>query len=189
MSCYTANVTNAYQGDPMKIRFGHAGIYETHVFHLHAHTWSAEPDDNGPAGSIPPKPTPSAQPRATTVDSQTYSPWTAFTADLNYGAGARVGTVGDAIFHCHLYPHFAAGFWALLRTHDTNEDGTGATPDGHLVNSLVALRDVGVGAVPVAAAVPAGEESPVDRHARLPAVHPGHVRFTCPAADQRRVAT
>ena len=64
------------------------------------------------------KPTPSAQPRATTIDSQTYSPWTAFTADLNYGAGARVGTVGDAIFHCHLYPHFAAGFWALLRVHD-----------------------------------------------------------------------
>ena len=87
MSCYTANVTEAYQGDPLKIRFGHAGVYETHVFHLHAHTWGAEPDDNGPAGSIPPKPTQSNQPRATTIDSQTYSPWTAFTADLNYGAG------------------------------------------------------------------------------------------------------
>ena len=160
VSCYTANVTNAYQGDPLKIRFGHAGIYETHVFHLHAHTWSAEPDDNGPAGSIPPRPTPSAQPRATTIDSQTYSPWTAFTADINYGAGARVGTVGDAIFHCHLYPHFAAGFWALLRVHDAAENGTGATPDGQLVNPLLAFRDIGVGSVPVAASVPPAKNAP-----------------------------
>ena len=146
-SCFTANVARAYQGDPIKIRFGHAGVFETHVFHLHAHTWAAEPDDNGPAGSIPPKPTPSNQPRATTIDSQTYSPWAAFTADLNYGGGARIGTVGDSIFHCHLYPHFAAGFWSLLRVHDAHEDGTNATPDGHLVTSWVALEDIGAGLV------------------------------------------
>ncbi|QKJ18231.1 cell wall-binding repeat-containing protein [Microbacterium hominis] len=142
-SCYVTNVVRAYQGDPIKLRFGHAGNYETHVFHLHAHTWSAEPDDSGPAGSNPPEPTEDNQPRATTIDSKTYSPWTAFTADLNYGAGARVGTIGDSIFHCHLYTHFSHGFWALLRSHDVLEDGTNALPDGTRVTSLVPLRETG----------------------------------------------
>ncbi|MGA0878766.1 MAG: hypothetical protein ACO3SP_06565, partial [Ilumatobacteraceae bacterium] len=73
LSCYTASVIQAYQGDPMKIRFGHAGVFETHVFHLHAHTWAAEPDDQGPAGTNPPRPTVANMPRASTVDSQTYS--------------------------------------------------------------------------------------------------------------------
>ncbi|HEV2722841.1 MAG TPA: hypothetical protein VG323_22645, partial [Thermoanaerobaculia bacterium] len=31
---------------------------------------------------------------------------------------------GDSIFHCHFYPHFAAGMWALWRVHDVFEDGT-----------------------------------------------------------------
>ena len=179
-SCYTANVARAYQGDPVKIRFGHAGVFETHVFHLHAHTWAAEPDDNGPAGSIPPKPTPSNQPRATTIDSQTYSPWAAFTADLNYGGGARVGTVGDSIFHCHLYPHFAAGFWSLLRVHDAHEDGTNATPDGRLVTSWVALEDIGAGIVPVAATVPPAKNDPSFDFPGYPRFIPGQFGWRAP---------
>ena len=179
-SCYTANVARAYQGDPIKIRFGHAGVFETHVFHLHAHTWAAEPDDNGPAGSIPPKPTPSNQPRATTIDSQTYSPWAAFTADLNYGGGARIGTVGDSIFHCHLYPHFAAGFWSLLRVHDAHEDGTNATPDGHLVTSWVALEDIGAGIVPVAASVPPAKNDPSFDFPGYPRFIPGQFGWRAP---------
>ena len=181
-SCFTANVARAYQGDPIKIRFGHAGVFETHVFHLHAHTWAAEPDDNGPAGSIPPKPTPSKQPRATTIDSQTYSPWAAFTADLNYGGGARIGTVGDSIFHCHLYPHFAAGFWSLLRVHDANEDGTNATPDGHLVTSWVALEDIGSGpgGVPVAATVPPAKNDPSFDFPGYPRFIPGQFGWRAP---------
>ena len=179
-SCYTANVARAYQGDPIKIRFGHAGVFETHVFHLHAHTWAAEPDDNGPAGSIPPKPTPSNQPRATTIDSQTYSPWAAFTADLNYGGGARIGTVGDSIFHCHLYPHFAAGFWSLLRVHDAHEDGTNATPDGHLVTSWVALEDIGAGIVPVAASVPPAKNDPTFDFPGYPRFIPGQFGWRAP---------
>ena len=179
-SCYTANVQRAYQGDPVKIRFGHAGVFETHVFHLHAHTWAAEPDDNGPAGSIPPKPTPSNQPRATTIDSQTYSPWAAFTADLNYGGGARVGTVGDSIFHCHLYPHFAAGFWSLLRVHDAHEDGTNATPDGRLVTSWVALEDIGAGVVPVAGSVPPAKNDPTFDFPGYPRFIPGQFGWRAP---------
>ena len=188
-SCFTANVARAYQGDPIKIRFGHAGVFETHVFHLHAHTWAAEPDDNGPAGSIPPKPTPSNQPRATTIDSQTYSPWAAFTADLNYGGGARIGTVGDSIFHCHLYPHFAAGFWSLLRVHDAHEDGTNATPDGHLVTSWVALEDIGTGpgGVPVAATVPPAKNDPSFDFPGYPRFIPGQFGWRAPAAGEWRV--
>ncbi|WP_404430611.1 cell wall-binding repeat-containing protein [Microbacterium lacus] len=152
-SCYVTNVTRAYQGDPIKLRFGHAGNYETHVFHLHAHTWPAEPDDAGPAGTVPPRPTAEVQPRATTIDSKTYSPWTAFTADLNYGAGARVGTVGDSIFHCHLYTHFSHGFWALMRVHDVLEDGGNALPDGTRVSPWAPLSEIGAG-LGLAASVP-----------------------------------
>ena len=157
-TCYVTNVTRAYQGDPIKLRFGHAGNYETHVFHLHAHTWPAEPDDAGPAGTVPPRPTAQSQPRATTIDSKTYSPWTAFTADLNYGAGARVGTVGDSIFHCHLYTHFSHGFWALMRVHDVLEDGGNALPDGTRVSAWVPLSEIGAG-LGVAAGVPPPKQS------------------------------
>ena len=68
------------------------------------------------------------------------------------------------------------------RVHDAHEDGTGATPDGQLVNPLLALRDIGAESVPVAASVPPVEEPPFVRHARLPAVHPGRVRLARPAA-------
>jgi hypothetical protein len=181
VSCYTASVVPAYQGDPLKIRFGHAGVYETHVFHLHAHTWASEPDDEGPAAGVPPTPSSTRLPRATTVDSQTYSPWTAFTADLNYGAGARIGTIGDSIFHCHLYPHFAAGFWALLRVLDTYERGVNATPDGQLVNQLVALRDIAspdLGAP--AATVPPVKNDPTFTIPGYPRFIPGEFGWRAP---------
>ncbi|MEN9506404.1 MAG: hypothetical protein RI958_2330, partial [Actinomycetota bacterium] len=180
LSCYTANVVRAYQGDPIKIRFGHAGVVETHVFHLHAHTWAAEPDDQGPAGAVPPRPTASVQPRATTIDSQTYGPWTAFTANLNYGAGARAGTVGDSIFHCHLYPHFAGGFWALLRSHDVREDGSGATPDGKRVNAWVPLAEIGVTAVAPHPEVPAAKSLPSFDNPGYPRFIPGKFGWRAP---------
>lgn len=181
VSCYTASVLPAYQGDPLKIRFGHAGVFETHVFHLHAHTWAAEPDDEGPAAGVPPTPSATRLPKATTVDSQTYSPWTAFTADLNYGAGARVGTIGDSIFHCHLYPHFAAGFWALLRVLDTNERGTNANPDGQRVNPMVALRDIAAPDLPApAATVPPVKNDPTFTVPGYPRFIPGEFGWRAP---------
>jgi hypothetical protein len=124
-SCYTSNVVHAYPKDPTKIRFIHAGVKETHVFHLHANQWRVEPND----------------PNSTIIDSQTYGPGEGFSAELIGGAGSKPGTVGDAIFHCHLYPHFADGFWALLRTHDVTEDGTNKLPDGTNVRSLKPLPD------------------------------------------------
>lgn len=95
-----ANVFHSYLNDAVKIRNLHAGPKETHVFHLHAHQWLATNDADGSAYR----------------DSQSISPGAARTYEINYGgSGNRNRTPGDSIFHCHLYPHFAAGMWALWR--------------------------------------------------------------------------
>ena len=133
-SCFVSNVTHAYKGDPTKIRFAHVGVKETHVFHLHAHQWRVEPEDGN----------------SNIVDSQTYGPGESFTAELIGGAGSTPKTAGDSIFHCHLYPHFADGFWALLRVHDVKEDGTNTLPDGTNVRNLEPLPDRAAQALPTA---------------------------------------
>jgi Fn3 associated len=137
--CYTANVPQSYQYDSTKIRFVHAGPVETHVFHMHAHQWLTDPQDLGTA--TPTNISETSQPEATTIDSQTYGPGEAFTAELLFGAGSKPGTVGDSIFHCHLYPHFAEGFWSLFRVHDVYENGDNRTPDGIKVRAVQALPD------------------------------------------------
>jgi len=43
---------------------------------------------------------------------------------VHNGSGNLNLTVGDSIFHCHFYPHFAQGMWSLWRTHDVFEPGT-----------------------------------------------------------------
>ena len=139
--CYTANVPHSYQYDAHKIRFVHAGPKETHVFHMHAHQWLTDPQDIGASGTTPGTPDDAHKPEATTIDSQTYGPGEGFTIDLLFGAGSKPGTVGDSIFHCHLYPHFAEGFWSLFRVHDVLEDGTNTTPDGVDVRALQPLPD------------------------------------------------
>ena len=124
-----ANVHHAYLNDRVSFRNLHAGPKETHVFHLHAHQWlSANNEREG-----------------TYLDSQTIAPLQGFAYDiydgglddwgstpfnLTNGAGNRNRTVGDSIFHCHLYPHFAQGMWALWRNHDVFEDGSRRLPDG-----------------------------------------------------------
>ena len=106
-SCFVSNVFHTYTGDATKIRFGLAGVKETHVFHLHAHQWLADPRGDAVTGEGP-----GAKPESTTIDSQSFGPGEAYTAELLYGAGSKNGTFGDSIFHCHLYPHFAEGFWS-----------------------------------------------------------------------------
>ena len=133
-SCWTSNVTHAYSKDPITFRYGLVGVKETHVFHMHAHQWLVEPKDD----AVSPE---TGNPQSTKVDSQTFGPGEMFNAELIGGAGSLPGTVGDTIFHCHLYPHFAQGFWALLRVHDVHEDGTGTTPDGIGVRELRTLAD------------------------------------------------
>jgi hypothetical protein len=114
-----SNVHHSYLGDPVRFRNLHIGA-ETHVFHLHAHQWLQSPRDEN----------------STYLDSQTISPGAAFTYEINYGgSGNRNFNPGDAIFHCHLYPHFAQGMWELWRNHDVFEAGT---PDRNLPDAEIA---------------------------------------------------
>ncbi|MGN0638988.1 MAG: copper oxidase [Huintestinicola sp.] len=118
-------ILRAYAGDPAKIRLIHGGVKETHVFHLHNHQWKLEPDD----------------PKSTIIDSISISPQECYTLDILYGAGSLTRTIGDAIFHCHLYPHFHEGMWTLWRIFDRLEDGTGKYPDGTPIDRLMPLKD------------------------------------------------
>lgn len=118
-------VLKAYVGDPSKIRLIHGGVKETHVFHLHNHQWRLEPDD----------------PKSTIIDSISISPQECYTLDILYGAGSFNGMIGDAIFHCHLYPHFHEGMWTLWRVFDRFQDGSGTYPDGTPIAALMPLRD------------------------------------------------
>lgn len=109
-----SNVHHSYLNDPVQFRNSHAGPKETHVFHLHAHQWES-----------------SASGHANYLDSQTIGPQQSFAyAISNDGSGNLNQTPGDSIFHCHLYPHFAQGMWALWRVHDVLEDGSRRLPDG-----------------------------------------------------------
>lgn len=118
-------IPKAYVGDPSKIRLIHGGVKETHVFHLHNHQWRLEPDD----------------PKSTIIDSISISPQECYTLDILYGAGSLNGMIGDAIFHCHLYPHFHEGMWTLWRVFDRLQDGNGKYPDGTPIEALMPLRD------------------------------------------------
>lgn len=118
-------ILRAYVGDPAKIRLIHGGVKETHVFHLHNHQWRLDSDD----------------PKSTIIDSISISPQECYTLDILYGAGSFTGTIGDVIFHCHLYPHFHEGMWTLWRIFDRLEDGKGKLPDGTLIEKLMPLKD------------------------------------------------
>jgi hypothetical protein len=103
-----SNVHHTYPGDFVKMRNTHAGAFEQHIFH-----WLFNPnDDNG-----------------NYLDAQEIMPGSGHTYELvNRGAGNRNSTTGDAIFHCHFYPHFAQGMWYHMRyhmrIHDVYETGT-----------------------------------------------------------------
>ncbi len=104
-----ANVHHSYQGDFTKFRNIHAGPKEQHIFHLHNHQWLFNPNDDN----------------SNYLDAQGIGPGSGYTYEINNGgAGNRNKTVGDAIFHCHFYPHFAQGMWYMWRIHDVMETGT-----------------------------------------------------------------
>jgi hypothetical protein len=124
-----SNVYHSYINDHVKFRILHGGRDVTHVHHQHAHQWLQSP--NSDEGSY--------------LDSQMISPGASYTLEMVYnGSGNRNKVVGDSIFHCHFYPHFAAGMWAMWRTHDVFESGTElvggvpkagsrALPDGEII--------------------------------------------------------
>lgn len=113
-----SNVYHSYLSDHVKFRILHAGSKEHHIHHLHAHQWVHSPDSDN----------------SSYLDSQAIGPGSAYTTEICYnGSGNRNRTPGDAIFHCHFYPHFAQGMWALWRVHDVFEDGTRKLPDGEII--------------------------------------------------------
>jgi manganese oxidase len=111
-----SNVYHSYINDHIKFRILHGGTGVTHVHHQHAHQWLQSP--NSDEGSY--------------LDSQMISPGSSYTLEMTYnGSGNRNKVVGDSIFHCHFYPHFAAGMWAMWRTHDVFESGTELNANGN----------------------------------------------------------
>lgn len=103
-----ANVHHSYIGDFVKFRNLHSGK-EQHIFHLHNHQWLFNPNDDN----------------SNYIDAQGIGPGSGYTYEIAYGgSGNRNKTVGDAIFHCHFYPHFAQGMWYMWRNHDVFEGGT-----------------------------------------------------------------
>ena len=136
-----SNVYHSYMDDHVKFRILHAGAGPAHVHHLHAHQWLHSPDsDDGHY-----------------LDSQLIIPGAAYTLEIAYGgSGNRNKTVGDSIFHCHFYPHFAQGMWALWRVHDVFEAGT-------------VLDEKGIPVAGVNRALPDGE---IARGTPIPAIVP-----------------
>jgi len=134
-----SNVYHSYISDHTKFRILHAGVDLHHVHHQHAHQWFHSPDT----------------PNGYYTDSQTFGPGSTFTLEMVYNGSGNVNqTVGDSIFHCHFYPHFAGGMWSLWRVHDVLETGTlmkGARP----VPGQRALPDGEIAAgTPIPAVVP-----------------------------------
>jgi hypothetical protein len=104
-----SNVYHSYMRDHVTMRLLHTGTQVSHVHHLHAHQWLRSPNSD----------------ESQYLDSQMIAPGSTYTLEMVYnGSGNRNETVGDAIFHCHFYPHFAGGMWALWRVHDVFEAGT-----------------------------------------------------------------
>ena len=103
-----SNVHHSYQNDRVVFRNLHAGK-EHHIFHLHNHQWLFDANDDN----------------SNYIDAQAIGPASGYTYEINFGgSGNRNKTAGDAIFHCHFYPHFAQGMWELWRIHDVFEAGT-----------------------------------------------------------------
>ena len=104
-----SNVYHSYMRDHVTMRLLHTGQGITHVHHLHAHQWLRSPNSD----------------ESHYLDSQMIAPGSTYSLEMVYnGSGNRNETAGDAIFHCHFYPHFAGGMWALWRVHDVFEGGT-----------------------------------------------------------------
>ena len=137
-----SNVYHSYMGDHVKFRILHAGTNITHVHHLHAHQWLHSPNND----------------KSSYRDSQMISPGGSYTLEHTFnGSGNKNKTVGDSIFHCHFYPHFAQGMWSLWRVHDVFERGTELDEDGrptkNIWNRVLPDGEIAAG-TPIPAIVP-----------------------------------
>ncbi|WP_046180176.1 multicopper oxidase domain-containing protein [Domibacillus tundrae] len=118
-------IFRGYVGDPAKIRLVHGGVKETHVFHYHVHQWFSDPKNLD----------------SEIIDSQSISPQSHYSIEPLYGLGSLQGSFGDAIIHCHLYPHFMAGMWGINRIFNTLQDGSQSYPNGVPIKPLQPLPD------------------------------------------------
>jgi len=121
-----SNVHHSYQNDFVKFRNTHSGA-EHHMFHLHNHQWLFDANDDD----------------SNYLDVQAIGSSSGYTYEIAFGgSGNRNKTAGDAIFHCHFYPHFAQGMWELWRNHDVLETGTVlAVSGGGFHTTPFALQD------------------------------------------------
>ncbi|HEY1403350.1 MAG TPA: hypothetical protein VGB05_04430, partial [Pyrinomonadaceae bacterium] len=135
-----SNVHHSYLGDHVKQRIVHAGPKEHHIHHLHAHQWLKSADGEGSSYN----------------DSQALGPGSGHNLEITHsGGGNRNLTVGDSIFHCHFYPHFAQGMWGLWRVHDVFEQGTRLDFYGRPASGARALPDAEIlRGTPIPAVVP-----------------------------------
>ena len=166
-----SNVHHSYLNDHIKFRQLHAGPMEHHIFHLHAHQWQYNWND----------------PNSNYLDSQGIGPGSGFTYEIAYGgSGNRNKAPGDAIFHCHFYPHFAMGMWEMWRIHDTFEQGTELDANGIPVEHARALPDGEIlagtaipGLLPLPSSAPtvAGQGRPVKAMAPMPDAHASVVAY------------
>ena len=133
----------AYRGDPLHMRLIHPGIKETHPFHQHTNRWRLNTNDpqstrldvqsigpgqtfdlfyEGGAGEAI-----TSDPNNLAAGAKSMDEWVrAGRPDLAALAISKASN-GDQIFHCHLYPHFAQGFWAALRVLDRQRPPDGST--------------------------------------------------------------
>ncbi len=146
-----SNVYHSYMRDHLKMRVLNTGSATPHVHHQHAHQWLHTPNSSN----------------SMYLDSQLINPGSTYTAEMVYnGSGNRNQTVGDSIFHCHFYPHFATGMWALWRVHDVFEAGTELDAAGRPLPNARALPD---GEIMTGTPIPAVVPLPTLAMAPMPA--------------------
>ena len=92
-----SNIYHSYLNDHVKFRILHGGNGVTHVHHQHAPQWCNRPTVISRL--------------IWTARSSVPEPATRLEMVYN-GSGNRNKIAGDSLFHCHFYPHFAAGMWA-----------------------------------------------------------------------------
>lgn len=105
----------AYWGDPVIFYVGNADQHDAHTFHQHIYRWFHSPDE-ADQNNLPLPDNPMQ--KSNRLDVQGIGAGEVFKMVYEQGAGGPQGSVGDMIFHCHLYPHFAGGIWSLFRIFD-----------------------------------------------------------------------
>ncbi|WP_394740698.1 multicopper oxidase domain-containing protein [Natronococcus roseus] len=118
------NVWEAYQGDPVKFVIVGANPEENHVHHLHEHRWNQIPfredSDTLDAQNLAMG---EGYRQFLTVAAGSRSLRPDLTAEEAFeaGAGGLHGSIGDFLFHCHMFPHYGEGMNGFMRVHNQRQ--------------------------------------------------------------------